>query len=368
MLSPRESMTSRWIAIEVASHIPDPDVAIALAQIYGDTPPEALDPPGDADLIAILARYGLEDWLLDRPTIRLLEARGEAEGAASIAQEIEERRARWQRNSELLTAANLLLVGAGVVCALALGLCAMRKRSAPRPPGAVAPWTLATGIGVLVRADFWSRLYFVALGSLGSEFPEALWITPFYTWGTILASLPLVWLIYRHLVGPAQGDLRSCFGFGAIRLSLRELCAITLAALAIDLLGVYLLGTGASALGFDGHWAEGFDETLVWGSTWEVIELSIDYLLWTPIFEELVFRGLLYYSLRRKLDPWSAGIISAGVFSAVHFYSLPGFLATFWSGLVWALAFERARSLLPGIVAHATYNFLYVAGIVGLYR
>ncbi len=52
----------------------------------------------------------------------------------------------------------------------------------------------------------------------------------------------------------------------------------------------------------------------------------------------------------------------------LHFYSLPGFLMTFWSGLVWALAFESTRSLLPGIAAHAVYNGLYVAGLVLLYR
>jgi membrane protease YdiL (CAAX protease family) len=41
---------------------------------------------------------------------------------------------------------------------------------------------------------------------------------------------------------------------------------------------------------------------------------------------------------------------------------------TFWSGLVWALAFERLRSVLPGIGAHAVYNLLYVAGLVLVYR
>ena len=41
---------------------------------------------------------------------------------------------------------------------------------------------------------------------------------------------------------------------------------------------------------------------------------------------------------------------------------------TAWSGLVWALAFERLRSVVPGIAAHAVYNLLYVAELLLLYR
>ena len=41
---------------------------------------------------------------------------------------------------------------------------------------------------------------------------------------------------------------------------------------------------------------------------------------------------------------------------------------TFWSGFVWAIAFERAGSLLPGLAAHAVYNGLYLVGFVLLYR
>ncbi len=355
-------------AQEIARQIPDPDVSTVLGLIYGDPQRSESNLPADVDLLEILAAHGLEDWLLERPAIRLLESRGERAAAESIADHLNARGAGWRQRSNWLATANLLLIAIGIVSFAAL----RRKAATPglpaRPSGSIPPWDLPLGIGVLVRADFWNRLYFVVLGTVGAEFPDAQWLTPFYTWGTLIASLPLLWLIYRHLLEPARGDLLACFGFGATRLGIAELSAITLAALAIDLLGAYALGQGASSLGFAGHWAEGLDETLIWGSGTEVVQTTIDYLVWTPIFEELTFRGLLFYTLRRRLDPLSAAILSAGVFSSVHFYSLPGFLGTFWSGLVWALAFERARSLAPGIAAHAVYNLLYVAGIVALYR
>jgi len=35
-----------------------------------------------------------------------------------------------------------------------------------------------------------------------------------------------------------------------------------------------------------------------------------------------------------------------------------GFAAVFWSGLLWAWAYERTRSLLPSIASHAADNLM----------
>ena len=95
---------------------------------------------------------------------------------------------------------------------------------------------------------------------------------------------------------------------------------------------------------------------------------SLDYVVWVPAFEELAFRGLLFFSLRKRLGVWGAALVSAALFSAVHFYSVTGFLSTLWSGVVWALVFERTHSLLPAVSAHGLYNALFVAGLLLLYR
>jgi hypothetical protein len=60
-------------------------------------------------------------------------------------------------------------------------------------------------------------------------------------------------------------------------------------------------------------------------------------------------------------------VVSAGIFSALHFYSLPGFASTFCGGFIWAMVFEKSHSLLPGIVIHAFYNGLYVMGMLLVY-
>ncbi|MCP4035882.1 MAG: CPBP family intramembrane metalloprotease [bacterium] len=357
-------------AFEIAGRTLDAATEGAILAVYAtnpsDTNPKAqAEPQRDALPLAILAEAGLEDWLLERATIRLLEREAEDRSALAVSHRIEERGARWQHRSDLLTAANLLLIAGGILMLLAIARGSARQEWAM--PLAV-PWSAALGFAVLVRGDFWNRFYFGGLAQLADTLSYPEWLGPFYTWGTLLASLPLLWLVYRYLLAPSPGPLLEPLGLHPGTLRLRRIVPITAAALGIDLLGTTALAWGSFGLGFEGHWAEGFDETLLWGSTREVVETCINYLLWTPVFEELMFRGLLFSTLRIRFGAFSAAVLSAVCFSLLHFYSLPGFLMTFWSGLVWAFAFERANSLLPGIVAHALYNLLFVLGILLVYR
>ncbi len=77
-------------------------------------------------------------------------------------------------------------------------------------------------------------------------------------------------------------------------------------------------------------------------------------VLAAPLFEEFLFRGLLFQGLRRSFRPWIAVVGSAALFAIVHppVSALPVFVL----GLATALAFERTRLLLAPMVAHAVYN------------
>lgn len=310
---------------------------------------------------------GLEDWYADALERQRAVANGEQELATLLDEQIFERGIRWKQRSLAVLAANfgLILFGAVLVLTRLRALPELLRGSDTSPP-----WSFEDGLGVFVRGDFWNRLYFVALSALWTQpFGPALAESPLGTllqsWGTLLASLPLLWLIHRHLLAPASRSPVGSFGMDA---GLRKTVGVGVAALALDLLGTHALSWASWGLGVGSSWAEGFDETLVWGSRADSLLTSLDYVVWAPALEELAFRGVLYYSLRGRLGTAAAALASAGVFAGLHFYSLPGFLMTLWSGLVWALAFERARSLLPGIAAHAAYNALYVLGLVLLYR
>jgi hypothetical protein len=73
-----------------------------------------------------------------------------------------------------------------------------------------------------------------------------------------------------------------------------------------------------------------------------------------PIFEEFIFRGLIFGGLRRSLSAWPAILASAAVFAIVH--PPLSMIPVFALGVCAALAFDRAKMLLAPMIAHGIYN------------
>lgn len=92
--------------------------------------------------------------------------------------------------------------------------------------------------------------------------------------------------------------------------------------------------------------------------TWEIILIlgSLS-LVVAPVMEELLFRGMLYGTMRktlsRSLALWSTAIL----FSIFH-ANLLTFLPLVVFGLLQALAYDRWRTLWPVIIGHATFNLI----------
>jgi membrane protease YdiL (CAAX protease family) len=82
-----------------------------------------------------------------------------------------------------------------------------------------------------------------------------------------------------------------------------------------------------------------------------------------PIAEEILFRGFLYQGFRRKFRIWPAALISSGTFAFFHVYPLV-IPAIFASGVILALLYEKRRSLLASMTAHATLNMVAVIGLL----
>ena len=104
------------------------------------------------------------------------------------------------------------------------------------------------------------------------------------------------------------------------------------------------------------HWTDGFLERLLWDPPWLAAAAALDSVAWAPLVEEIAFRGVLYGTLRTKLDAGPATLLSAVVFAGAHGYGVAGFASVFVSGVLWAVAYERTRSLWPGMLAHAASN------------
>jgi len=116
------------------------------------------------------------------------------------------------------------------------------------------------------------------------------------------------------------------------------------------------LALGGGWLQLDSHWAEWFDSDLAWGPMAAVVVTLAATVVLAPVFEEIIFRGLLYGSLRARFGVAPSIIVSALIFAVAHGYGAAGFASVFFSGALWAWSYERTRSVLPAIAAHMANN------------
>lgn len=90
-----------------------------------------------------------------------------------------------------------------------------------------------------------------------------------------------------------------------------------------------------------------------------------------PVTEELVFRGLLFTTLRcgMGLGFWSAALLSSGVFSLLHVgASLMHVPFLMLLGMLTAWGYEWTKSLLPGIICHSLINLWPIMESLALLR
>lgn len=71
-----------------------------------------------------------------------------------------------------------------------------------------------------------------------------------------------------------------------------------------------------------------------------------------PIFEELVFRGVILGGLLKRYSPTVAIIVSSFLFGIVHPFVLDGYLA----GLLWGWIYYRSHNILYCITIHILIN------------
>ena len=73
-----------------------------------------------------------------------------------------------------------------------------------------------------------------------------------------------------------------------------------------------------------------------------------------PIFEEFIFRGLIFGGLRRSFGVGAATLMSAAIFAIVH--PPLSVIPVFFLGVAAALTYERTKMLAGPMLVHAVYN------------
>tara|TARA_B110000014_G_scaffold40656_1_gene26684 strand:- start:20 stop:574 length:555 start_codon:yes stop_codon:yes gene_type:complete len=81
----------------------------------------------------------------------------------------------------------------------------------------------------------------------------------------------------------------------------------------------------------------------------------VSVVIMAPIAEELLFRGILYNTIKHTGYPIAGMIISAALFALVH-GSLALMLPLFVMGFALAWVYEKSGSIIAPMVMHATFN------------
>jgi hypothetical protein len=296
-------------------------------------------------------------WFTDTLAARLAAAIGDH------ALENETQAALRNRGQTLLARRRVLVLAEAFAMVIAVILLVRLSKApagivigdAPLPP----PWSFEDGYALFIRGVLAFLVFSGVMSYVISSVPALSAVV------TLVAGTPLLWLATRYL--NARGlTIAGVFGF-----RLRDLgrfAQVTVVLVGISIVGELIIAVAIAWFHIHTDWTDGLLEELLWGSRWILFSGGLDSVVWAPFVEEIAFRGVLYGTLRTKMKPALATFLTAGTFAIVHGYGVVGLASVFWSGIVWAAAYERTRSLWPAIVAHAINNLLVTTEFVWLYR
>jgi membrane protease YdiL (CAAX protease family) len=178
---------------------------------------------------------------------------------------------------------------------------------------------------------------FAALSSAVTALLTLLWVRASYPGQT------------RRLLGPVRvsaGDLLPGVGAGIVAFLVANVGLTLLVQLVVELVG-----------GEVPEVQETLQEALVDPAQSVVVTVAV--VVFAPLGEELLFRGLLFQALRNRVRLWPAMLLSGLLFAASHVEPL-AILVLSPVGVFFAWVFHRRGSLLVPIVAHATFNLVNV--------
>lgn len=81
----------------------------------------------------------------------------------------------------------------------------------------------------------------------------------------------------------------------------------------------------------------------------------INAVIAAPVFEELMFRGMIYRGIRNAAGFWPAAVISSAFWGALHMNFVQG-VAVFLMGILFAFIYEVFRNIWITVIIHAANN------------
>jgi membrane protease YdiL (CAAX protease family) len=171
---------------------------------------------------------------------------------------------------------------------------------------------------------------------------------PFFHRALLLGAIVFLWPFLRWLGIKNPRDLR----LEPNRRWLRDvLVGFCLSALPVILCEILLVNRGFY--------------TVRANSSWAAIAALLPTAIVVPLIEEALFRGLFHGVLLRSFRPWPANLLSAAIFSIVHFLKAPDettMVVRWFSGFV-SLAHSFDQFSEPMLVLGG-FTTLFVIGVV----
>ena len=169
-----------------------------------------------------------------------------------------------------------------------------------------------------------------------------------------LLQVALVWLLAIRAWPPPF----SLVGFTRPRTPLLVTVGLVVAALVCSLGFAQLYTMAAMAMGWDFLMPPEIPDGLLLPGGWVVFS-GLALAVWTPIAEEVFFRGFILQGLANRWSLATALVVSAAVFAALHL--APALLLpVFVTGLLLGYLYHRTGSLWPCIAVHAAQNLVAV--------
>ena len=207
-------------------------------------------------------------------------------------------------------------------------------------------WAPALGLMVLVPTA-------VLIASLALVIPLAIAAVISATALGVL-QVALVWLLGMRTWPPPL----ALVGFTRPRTSFRASALLVLATLVCSLGFAQLYTMAAMAMGWDFLMPPEIPDGLLLPGGWVVFS-ALALAVWTPIAEEVFFRGFILQGFANRWRIAPAIVVSAAVFAALHL--APALLVpVFVTGLLLGFLYHRTGSLWPCIAVHAAQNLVAV--------
>lgn len=239
-------------------------------------------------------------------------------------------------------------------------------RDAPQRPPGIDASDLLMGLGLML------------LGMVAMSFIARSLLPNLPTDGTLTPRQHS----YRSLLGQACTQLPVALllvtrsfqhgaGFAGVGLIFKHPIRYILTAFAAFLIGTPLVlwithTAAAIALAFGQTLPEVGHQTLEQlthsSDTVAIVLIALSAIVFAPILEELIFRGLLQNALtnmfgRTSQGKWQAIILTSILFTLIHttaaWHTLPGLFAL---SLILGWLFEKRASIIPSIILHLTFN------------